>query len=132
MCTRRTIPKLDWALKYKNSEVDWTHLGTGAIAVVAAVSRERGVDLAMTFRRSLNVPKYKIFLETLRRTFPFDNIILVKDNLRIHRNKEILERMDELGFRYAWTPRYSPRYNGIEEVWAMMKQWLKKERLNLI
>ena len=40
--------------------------------------------------------------------------------------------MDELGFRWAWTPRYSPQYNGIEEVWAMSKRFIKEERLNLI
>ena len=40
--------------------------------------------------------------------------------------------MDELGFRYAWTPRYSPAYNGIEECWNIGKQMVKKERLNAI
>ena len=40
--------------------------------------------------------------------------------------------MDELGFRWCWTPRYSLQYNGIEEVWAMSKRFIKKERLNAI
>ncbi len=40
--------------------------------------------------------------------------------------------MNELGFKWAWTPRYSPWYNGIEEVWAMSKQYIKRERLNAI
>ena len=40
--------------------------------------------------------------------------------------------MDELGFRYAYTPRYSPQYNGIEEVWSISKAYIKKERLNSI
>ena len=40
--------------------------------------------------------------------------------------------MDELGFRYAYTPRYSPRYNGIEEVWSISKAYIKKEKLNAI
>ena len=40
--------------------------------------------------------------------------------------------MDELGFRYAFTPRYSPQFNGIEQVWNMSKHYIKKERLNLI
>ena len=50
----------------------------------------------------------------------------------MHKNREIQERMDELGFRYAYTPRYSPRYNGIEEVWSISKAYIKKERLNAI
>jgi len=30
--------------------------------------------------------------------------------------------MDEMGFLYSWTPVYSPRYNGIEEVINIGKQ----------
>ena len=54
------------------------------------------------------------------------------DNLRVHRNQYAVERMDELSFRWAWTPRYSPLYNDIEEVWAMSKRYIKQERLNAI
>ena len=54
------------------------------------------------------------------------------DNLSIHKKKKVLERMDELGFRWAYTPRYSPRYNPIEEVFAEVKQYIKKKRLNAI
>ena len=41
-------------------------------------------------------------------------------------------RMDELGFLYAWTPVYSPQYNGIEEVINIGKQMIKKRRLEAI
>ena len=40
--------------------------------------------------------------------------------------------MDELSFRYAYTPRYSPWYNGCEEVWSMSKQYIRKKRLSAI
>ena len=64
------------------------------MAVVAAVSRERGVETAMTFKRSVNVPKFKVFLEELRRQHPFDDMLLVLDNLRVHRSPEVMERME--------------------------------------
>ena len=48
-----------------------------AIAIIAAVSREKGIELAMTFPKSVNVSKYKIFLENLRIANPFDDILLV-------------------------------------------------------
>ena len=67
MVTRRTIPKLDWASKYQNSEIDWSHLGNIPIAVIAAVSREKGVEAIMCFKKSVNVLKFKIFLEEIRR-----------------------------------------------------------------
>ena len=132
MVTKRSIPKTDWNLKYINTGLDFTQLNNGAIAVLAAVSREKGVELAMTFKRSVNMPKFKLFLDELRRKNPFDNMLIVFDNLAVHRNQHVLERMEELSFRWAFTPRYSPAFNGIEEVWAQCKQWLKQDRLNAI
>ena len=38
--------------------------------------------------------------------------------------------MDELGFMYTYTPVYAPEYNGIEEVFSMAKQIIKKKRLD--
>ena len=80
----------------------------------------------MTWPKSINVMKFKVFLEELRRLNPFDNIILMMDNLAVHRSHHTKELMEELGYRYTWTPRYSPQYNGIEEVWNMSKQYIKK------
>ena len=77
--------------------------------------------MVMTFPRSVNVIKFKVFLEELRRLNPFDDIILVMDNLAVHRNRFTKERMIELGYRWTYTPRYSPAFNGIEEVWAQSK-----------
>ena len=48
--------------------------------------------------------------------YPFENIILMMDNLSLHKSADTRARMDELGFRYTYTPVYSPAYNGIEEV----------------
>ena len=37
--------------------------------------------------------------------------------------------MDDLGFRYAYTPVKAPQYNGIEEVFGLAKGIIKKKRL---
>ena len=86
----------------------------------------------MTFPKSVNITKFKTFLEELRNKNPFDDVILMMDNLSIHRSQQIKDRMNELGFRWAYTPRYSPWYNGIEEVWAMSKRYIRKKRLSAI
>ena len=49
MVTRTSIPKLDWSHEFKNSEVDDSQLNRNPIAIVAAVSRERGLKFAMQF-----------------------------------------------------------------------------------
>lgn len=40
--------------------------------------------------------------------------------------------MDELGFLYTYTPAYSPKYNGIEEVISIGKHMVKKKRLDML
>ena len=61
-------------------------MDTGALAVVAAISREQGVEAAMIFPKSLNVSRFKIFLEELRSRHPFDDIMICMDNLSVHKN----------------------------------------------
>ena len=121
MVTRRTLPKTDWSQLHSNASYDLSSVNGPPVAVVGAVSREMGLELVMTFPKSVNVKKFKVFLEELRRRNPFDNMIIVMDNLAVHRNRLTIERLNDLHFRWAWTPRYSPMYNGIEEVWAMSK-----------
>ena len=68
------------------------------------------------YENSITKKKFMIFLDNLRSKFPFDDIMLVMDNLSLQKSKIMKNRMDELGFKYTWTPVYSPQYNGIEEV----------------
>ena len=93
------------------------------------VSREYGVDHIQVFRNSVTKVKFKIFLEDLRSKHPFEDILLVMDNLSFHKSIDVKERMDALGFLYTYTPVYSPRHNGIEEVFSIAKRAIKKERL---
>ena len=54
------------------------------------------------------------------------------DNLSVHRSKEVKGRMDEMSIPYIFGPPYSPDYNPIELVFAMVKRDLKKRRLEAI
>jgi transposase len=131
--TKRTILDHTWSAKHHNATIDMGWLGRGAIAVLGAVSREHGIHLIMTFKDSVNVSRFKVFLEELRSRHPFDDMLLILDNLSVHKSRISRERMDELGFAYAWTPPYSPAYNGgIEETWAMGKKIIKQKRLNAL
>ena len=71
---------------------------------------------------SVNKAKFKIFIEALRSKYFYDDITIVMDNHVIHKNKEMLERMNELGFIYSWVPPGEPKYNGIEEVFSIAKR----------
>ena len=108
MVTKKTVPSHSWSKQKQNISLDYQHMDTNAIAVIGAVSREKGLELVMTWPKSITKIRFKIFLEELRRINQFDDIILVADNLSFHKIKDTREGMDELGFRYSWIPRYSP------------------------
>jgi hypothetical protein len=132
MVTRSTFPRREWAAFKENICLDLSALDTRPIAVLGAVSREFGIELMMPFEKSVNIPKFKMFLDAYRSKYPFDNIMLVFDQLKVHTSLESRARIEELGFEVAWFPVYSPEYNGIESVWHMHKSQLKKRRLHLI
>ena len=102
------------------------------MACIVAVSQEIGLEKIEVYKNSINRTKFKMFLDNLRSKYPFDDIMLVMDNLSIHKSLEVKERMEELGFKCSYTPEYSPQYNGSEEVIAMGKHLVKKNRLNAL
>ena len=130
--TKKTIPTHAWTGPKDNIQLNQARAYMEAFAVVLAVSRERGVELVDVYKRSINKVKFKEFLEKLRRINEFEDIQLVMDNLSVHKSNEIKDRMNELGFNYAFTPAYSPQYNGIENVIGIGKTRVKKRRLEIL
>ena len=113
--TKRTFPTHAWAAKLDNVKMDMSWIKSPCKAVILAVSQEMGLEHIEIHNNSINKVKFKIFLANLRARFWMDDILLVMDNLKIHKSREMRARMDELGFLYSWTPIYSPQYNGVEE-----------------
>ena len=50
------------------------------------------------------------------------------DNLPVHTSEASKDVMRELGFRWAWSPPYSPEYNPIEMVFSKLKASFKRLR----
>ena len=51
------------------------------------------------------------------------------DNMRVHKNKEVIELMDKLRITPIFSPPYSPDYNPIEFVFSKLKRIAKKKRM---
>ena len=58
----------------------------------------------MQFDKSVNIEKFKVWLDELRARHFLDDICLVMDNLSVHHSNAAIERIDELGFEYIFTP----------------------------
>ena len=83
----------------------------------------------MQFEKSVNIEKFKVWLDELRARHFHDDICLVLDNLSVHRSHAAIDRIDELGFEYVFTPAYCPDANPIESVFSIFKGRLKKKRI---
>jgi len=70
---------------------------------------------------SINIEKFKVYLDELRARYFFDDICIYLDNLNVHRSNAVKERMDELSIAYIYSPIYSPDYNPIEYVFSIAK-----------
>ena len=106
--------------------------GKETIAVLAAISKENGLDHVSIFKQSVNIPKFKEFLQDLRDKYFFEDICIYMDNLAVHRSNHVKERMDEMSIPYIFSPPYSPDYNPIESVFSIFKRELKTRRLKVI
>jgi len=81
-----------------------------------------GTDLVMLFDQSVNIEKFKIYLDELRSKYFFDDICLYIDNLSVHKSRVVKERMDELSIGYVFSPIYSPDLNPVEYVFSIAKR----------
>ena len=132
MVTKSTIAMNEWSHTNHTYKIDMKHYGKEAVAVIAGISKECGVDLVSTYNRSINIPKFKQFLQNLRDKFFFEDICIYMDNLSVHRSREVKERMDEMSIPYIFGPPYSPDYNSIEYVFSIVKREIKKRRLEAV
>ena len=132
MFTTRTMPTHEWSRKNTNVTISYDQFQQSAVAGIAAISAERGIDVVMLFKKSVNKDKFKIFLQEIRDKYPFEDLALYMDNLSVHRSQEIIERMDELGLGYVFGPAYSPDFNPVETIFSGAKSYVKKQRLAAI
>ena len=57
---------------------------------------------------------------------PGPNSVLVMDNCRIHHHHDVQRACDEAGVILIYLPPYSPDLNPIEELFSVLKAWIKK------
>ena len=54
------------------------------------------------------------------------------DNLKVHTSNDVMERLEELSIPYVLSPTYSPDFNGIESVFSIFKNKMKRLRLKAL
>lgn len=62
------------------------------------------------------------FIRKVRKSNPDKAIIIVLDNLKSHKVKEVEAEAEKLGIELVFLPPYSPDLNSIEYVWKSIKR----------
>ena len=86
--TKKTLQTHACSLKRTNILLDIHKTNINCHAVVLAVSRENGVEYVDVYEKSINMIKFKNFLDNLKTKYSEDRVCLVMDNLNIHRSLE--------------------------------------------
>ena len=53
--------------------------------------------------------------------------MVLLDNLRVHKNRRVIERIEATGARVVFLPRYSPDFAPIEGVFSKLKAFLRRK-----
>ena len=126
--TRKTCADTEWSLPNENMTVDVAMLEEPTLALLCGVSKERGVEHFRIFEQSVNVDKFKEYVEGLRSANQGEKICLFMDNLSAHTSERSKEAMRQAGFRFIYNVPYSPDYNAIEFVFSQIKRNFKMLR----
>ena len=129
MFTRATLRAEEWCRLKANFNVDVDSLKEPTLALLSAISKERGLEHFKVFEKSVNVAKFKTFLQELREKNGDDKLCVFMDNLSAHTSKKTLAEMKRLDIRHVFNVPYSPQYNPIELSFAKVKQRFKTLRL---
>ena len=81
LVTKSTIQSKEFNLPYSRTEIPQASLNERTIATIVGVSKERRVDLAMSFNDSVSIPEFKIYIERLRQKCFLEDICIYFDNL---------------------------------------------------
>ena len=98
------------------------------LAVLASISKEKGLEHYRIFDNSVNIPKFKEFLQELRENNGDEKIALFMDNLSAHKSEKSRAEMARLGFRCIFNVPYSPELNPIEFAFSKIKSKFRSLR----
>jgi hypothetical protein len=118
-----TATRLTHAYSAQKSNVNIAEVASTvqALAVVAGISSERGLETFYIQQRSINSQSFISFLENLIEINPGTRLTLFLDNCTVHHSKMVASFVKDNGITLVFNVPYSPQYNPIEHYWGLVK-----------
>ena len=87
-----------------------------------------GLLATMTIEGSTNTEVFLTYLENVLCPALRPGQMVVLDNLSVHKNEAVRQKIEAAGCRLLFLPAYSPDFNPIEHAFAKLKQFLRKAK----
>ena len=132
MFTTSTMLDRGYSGKRQNVTLEEKLVSSPALAVVAGVSSERGLEAFHLKPASIDSEAFMQFLLTLLESAKPSEFVIFADNCRVHHSKKVAEFLKANQIEIIFNVPYAPEYNPIERVWSKIKLCFKKARLSAI
>ena len=127
--TTATLPNRAYSAKKHNVHIEEKLTSSPAVAVVAGVSVEGGLEGYHIQARSIDSDAFIQFVLTVLERSKPETFVLFLDNCRVHHSKKVSQFLLENRIDVIYNVTYGPQYNPIERVWAQIKLLFKKQKM---
>jgi transposase len=132
MFTTATFPSKGYARRGLNVTIEEKLTSSPALAVVAGVSAEGGLEGFYMQPRSIDSDAFIQYLLHLVEKNDPSTFTVFLDNCRVHHSIKVKDFIKENNIDVIYNVPYGPEFNAIERVWAQLKLRFKKQRLNAV
>ena len=129
MFTCQTYRGREWSTRYTNITVAAAQFNIQSTAFLGCVSKDKAIYHYELQDRSINTDKYIAYLKRLRAKFGQGRLCIYQDNLRVHLSKLAKQAYEDLHIEVQYAPIYSPTLNPIELTFSVLKNAVKRMRL---
>ena len=124
---RALCPRYGYALKGQRSHGQAPRNRGRNTSILAAMG-PAGLLATMTVEGSTNTDVFLTYLEEVLCPALRPGQTVVMDNLSVHKNDAVREKIAACGARLVFLPAYSPDFNPIEHAFAKLKGFLRKAK----
>lgn len=97
------------------------------INTVAALTKN-GIEADFSYTGSMTAELFVVYLQTCLLEVLSGGKVLIMDNLRVHHADVVMELLELHKIRFLFLPPYSPELNPIEEAFAKIKHFVRKQK----
>ena len=124
---RALCPRYGWAPRGERAHGEAPRNRGRNTSILAAMS-PAGLLATMTVEGSTNTEVFLTYLDQVLCPTLRPGQVVVLDNLSVHKNEAVRQKIEAVGCRLVFLPAYSPDFNPIEHAFAKLKHALRKAK----